>query len=182
MQAETVGFRNVPAVIPSAGGGRVLLEPEQDWFFQGDPSIDVSGRKVAFSASVFDKNQQLTISQVYLVELDREILVTPRAVPGGKVDIKLPVAKGERGMLFLSVGLAPTPVPIVGFIYGIAINTSAMVLLLSGVGDGSAPLQLKDLPVPNDSKLVGVEVILQGIRSADGKTGDLTRYVELQIQ
>jgi hypothetical protein len=73
-------------------------------------------------------------------------------------------------------------VPIIGFTYGIAINTNAMVLLLVGVGDGSAPLQLKGVPVPNDSKLKGVEVFLQGIRSPDGKTGDLTRYVELEIQ
>ncbi len=182
MEAETVGSRKVPAVIPSAGGGRVPLEPERDWVFQGDPSMDLAAKKVAFAASFLDEMKKLTISQVYLIELDREVVVTPRAVPGGNVDIKLPVEKGERGMLFLSIGLIQKPVPIVGFTYGIAINTNAMALMLTGVGDGNGPLQLKNVAVPNDSKLTGVEVFLQGIRSPDGRTGDLTRYVELQIQ
>ncbi|MHC4922392.1 MAG: TolB family protein, partial [Planctomycetota bacterium] len=180
-QSETVGFRHVPAVIPSAGGGRVLLEPEQDWVFQGDPSIDAAGQKVAFAASVY-VGGKLTTSQIYLVELDREVVISPRAVPGGKIDIKLPVDKGEKGMLFVSIALLPKPVPIVGFTYGVAINTNVMVQMINGVGDGTTPLQLLNLPIPNDSNLKGIEVFLQGIRSKDGNTGDLTRYVELEVQ
>ncbi|MHC4076861.1 MAG: hypothetical protein ACYST0_00315, partial [Planctomycetota bacterium] len=180
-QSGTVGFRQVPAVIPSAGGGRVPLEPEQDWVFQGDPSIDAAGQKVAFAASVY-VGGKLTTSQIYLVELDREVVVSPRAVPGGKIDIKLPVDKGEKGMLFVSLALLPKPVPIVGFTYGVAINTNAMVQMINGVGDGTTPLQILNLPIPNDSNLKGIEVFLQGIRSKDGNTGDLTRYVELEVQ
>ena len=172
----------VPSVMPVDGGGRVILEPDNSWVFQGDPSIDGAGQKVAFAASYYDTNNKLTTAQVYLVELDREVVIRPRAAPGGKVSFSLPVDKGEQGMLFLSLKLLDQPFPVVGFTYGVAIDTNLMVQLLRGVGDGNSPLQLTDIPIPNDTNLKGVEVYVQGIRSPNGNTGDFTRYVELQVQ
>ena len=168
--------------MPASGGGRVLLEPDNDWVFQGDPSIDGAGQKVAFAASFLDEKNNLTTAQVYLVELDREVVIAPRAAPGGKIDISLPVEKGEQGMLFLSVKLLPKPFTVVGFTYGVAIDTNLMVQLLNGVGDGSSPLKLSNVQIPNDANLKGIEVYVQGIRSKNGSTGDFTRYVELQVQ
>lgn len=172
----------VPAVMPVDGGGRVILEPDNSWVFQGDPSIDGAGQKVAFAASFYDENNKLSTAQVYLVELDREVVIRPRAAPGGKVSLSLPVDKGERGMLFLSLKVLDQPFPVVGFTYAVAIDTTLMVQLLGGVGDGSSPLQLADIPIPNDTSLKGVEVYVQGIRSPNGNSGDFTRYVELQVQ
>ncbi len=176
------GTHQVPAVMPAAGGGRVLLGPENSWVFQGDPSIDGAGQKVAFAASFYDAKNKLTTAQVYLVELDREVVIAPRAAPGGRIDISLPVEKGEQGMLFLSVKLLPKPFTVVGFTYGVAIDTNLMVQLLNGVGDGSSPLKLSNIQIPNDANLKGIEVYVQGIRSKNGSTGDFTRYVELQVQ
>ncbi len=184
-QAEVLdltGTRQVPAVIPGGGGGRVLLEPANSWVFQGDPSIDGAGQKVAFAASYYDEKNNLTTAQVYLVQLDREVVIAPRAAPGTKINMSLPVDKGEQGMLFLSLNVQLQPFPIPGFTYGVALDTGVMVQLLSGVGDGSSPLQLQNVAIPNDINLKGVEVYVQGIRSPNGRTGDLTRYVELQVQ
>jgi len=175
-------IHQVPAVIPMTGGGRVPLGPENSWFFQGDPSIDGAGQKVAFAASYYDVNNNLTTAQVYLVELDREVVIAPRAAPGGTINMDLPVDKGEQGMLFLSIALLPQPFTVVGFTYGVAIDTSVMVQLLNGVGDGNSPLRLANIQIPNDINLKGIEVYVQGIRSKNGSTGDFTRYVELQVQ
>lgn len=184
-QAEVVGLAGthyMPGVMPVTGGGRVPLEPQNTWVFQGDPSIDGAGQKVVFAASYYDQNNNLTTAQVYLVELDREVVIAPRAAPGAKISMSLPVDKGERGMLFLSLKLQDPPLPIPGFTYAIAIDTNVMLQLLNGVGDGSSPLQLSDISIPNDTTLKGVEVYVQGIRSPNGSNGDLTRYVQLQVQ
>ena len=112
-----------------------------------------------------------------------EIRVTPRAVLGGKIDVSFPVDKDENGILFLAFGLLAKPVPLPGFVYGVAIDPTLMLQVLAGKGDGQKPLQLLQLPIPSSPpSLKGATVFLQGIRTRNGTTGDLTRYVELQIQ
>ena len=185
-EATTKHGYNVPGVIPTVGGARLLLVPERDWRFAGPPSIDSGGLKVVFAAS--PKGTTIR-SEVYLVDLDREPEVAPRPALGANLTFKLPVGNGERGTLFLSTDLmpfdpkkGPTLFQIPGFEYGVAISPTLLVPLLSGVGNGTGPLTL-NATVPNLTPLIGFQVFLQGMRvvSTNPDKGDFTRYLELQF-
>jgi len=184
--ATTLHGHFVPGLMPVSGGGRILLEPEQNWIMSGAPTVDLGSLRVAFAAK---PTGIPSVPEIQLIEFDREVVVKPRAELGKSVTFELPVALGERGTLFASTGLLhPDPkkgatlVKLPGIEYAVALDPRVLLLVLSGVGDGKAPLSV-NATVPNDTALLGFTVYLQGLRvkSTNPDKGDLTRYVELQF-
>lgn len=167
------------------GGGRVPLEPETDWVMIGAPTIDPLNQKVAFAGYPVGSAPG-TRAEIQLIHLDRELRVYPRATLGRVLNFELPVGLGERGILFLSLNLleldAKAQVSIPGIVYRVAVDPGAMILVMSGVGNGSTPLQGSAV-IPLDQNLIGLEVYLQGLRIKPGTpvTGDLTRFVQLRL-
>jgi hypothetical protein len=183
--APPAHFHTVPVLLPAAGGARVPLEPEEDWVIAGAPSIDGFGAKVAF-AGYRTTTPGSPRAEVHLIELDREIEVSPRPTLNQSIVFKLPLFNGERGTLFLSTGVVdPDPklqFALPGFTYRVALQPTVLFPLLTGVGNASGSISISTT-VPNDPALVGFTVYLQGMRiiATNPDKGDFTRYAELRF-
>ncbi len=165
-----------PAILPPDGGGLVVLSAEDPttYAFGSPPSVDASGTRVVFAASV---NGQL--AQIYRVELDRELRIFPRVQIGQGVTVELPIAANEVGAAFISAGLLPQPFRLLGFTYGLALDPTVLVTALSG-SSASGKLAVA-FPVPNDVSMVDQTLYFQGIRVRTPTTGDFTRFAEVRI-
>jgi hypothetical protein len=166
-----------PAVIPPQGGGLVFLDPDNRFYlFQGPPSVDATGDKIAFAAAILGSSVP---PQVYAVSLDRELRVTPRLVTGQSFNLRLPLAAPETGMVLAGVATVAQPFPIPGFGYGLALDPVLILPVATG-GPVSGALSAT-LNVPNDSGLVGASLYLQGLRWNASFVGAFTSYVEARI-
>ncbi|MEM7204537.1 MAG: hypothetical protein AAF628_30045 [Planctomycetota bacterium] len=165
-----------PAVIPSEGGGLVVLSQEDDvnYIMQAPPSVSEDGNRIAFSASVSGG-----LTQVYGVELDRELRIFPRVERGGVVTVELPVTTSEIGALFVSGGLGATPFPFPGYSGEFAINPFVMFTLFAASSTTGAITV--SFPVPNAPALVGGSVYFQGLRFVSLNRGDFTRVAEALV-
>jgi hypothetical protein len=163
-----------PALMPAEGGGIVFLDPSRSITFTSPLSTDDTGQRVVFSGTIAGAAQ----SQVLGVEMSRDLRVFPRAVPGGPLNIELPAAAGETGFVFASLGVLADPLVLPGFVGGFYLDPAVLVLLLSGLGNGSGPIRTT-IGLPSDPGIAGVNLYLQGVRLLT--SAELTRYVELQI-
>lgn len=165
------------AIIPATGGGRVLLDPNLAIVMQGNPSADASGTRVVCSAI---EQNVTTIPQIYAVELDRELRISPRLEVGKVVTLELPVGANDLGGYFLAGGLSGTPFTVGGILYSYDLDLATSIPLYSGTStSGSLVLPL---PLPNDPALTGQVVWWQGVRvNVNTLTGDFSRPVSTRI-
>lgn len=176
-----------PMLIPTTGGGRVMLEHAKPQVIAGAPSIDFLSTKVAFCGYEQVPNGS---PQVQLIELDRELRVLPRCEVGANMSFSVPpLMKGERGIIFAGVDLldpdtlSPRPeIQLPGMLGKISLDPIVLLPLVAGVGDGSNnPLSLQ-VTVPAVSGLSGTTIYLQTMRvdtTSSSTQGDFGRYVEL---
>ena len=166
------------AILPSTGGGRILLARDNKaYILHGPPTIDAANARIAFAASFPVSDGGVPAPpQIYTGSLDRELRIEPRAELGQSFSVTMPIATNEVGAVFIAAGEAP-PLVLPGFAGGLAVNVP---LTLMNGGSSSGELTAA-LAVPNITSLVGQVLFFQGLRVISLSQGDFTRLVDVQI-
>src|SRR5690606_15046796 len=100
---------------------------------------------------------------------------------GGTVNLELPVAAGELGVVLLAAAPLPLPVSVGALAGGFQLDPTSVVTVLAGTGTGQGPLQAQ-LGIPHVPFLSRRAVYLQRVRATSPMpTGHLTRLVELPL-
>ena len=179
LQSQYLGGAG-PAMIPPQGGGLVVIDPEDTFYlFQSPPTIDESGDRIAFAATVLGQGG---VPQLYTVRMDRDLRITPRLEVGGQFTVRLPVNPNENGVILMGAGssLAANLFALPNFEYGLALDPSLPILPVASGMSGSGNLTIT-APIGNDPSFIGVSVFFQGLRVQPNLTGDFTRYAEASV-
>ncbi len=172
------GSSAAPAVIPADGGGLVLLATDGLFYqFEGPPTADDGGTRIAFAARVFGSPEP---AHVFAVELERELYITPRAEVGQSFTVTLPVTSSESGTAFLSIGISPLPFSLFGFEHSLDLDPTLLLPILAGT-TSTGSLTSVPIRLPNNPALIGASIYFQGLRVRSSVSGDFTRYAEVRI-
>src|SRR5690606_20324353 len=160
--------------VPAEGGGHIFFDTSRALAFTGTPMLGgPNGDRLVVSGAL----GTAPVAQVLKAELGRELLIRPRADLGGTVNLELPVAAGELGMVLLAAAPLPLPVSVGALAGGFQLDPTSVVTVLAGTGTGQGPLQAQ-LGIPNVPFLSRRAVYLQGVRvTSPMPTGDFTRLV-----
>jgi len=167
-----------PVAVPAEGGGHIFFDTSRALAFTGTPMLGgPNGDRLVVSGAL----GTAPAAQVLKAELGRELLIRPRADLGGTVNLELPVAAGELGVVLLAAAPLPLPVSVGALAGGFQLDPTSVVTVLAGTGTGQGPLQAQ-LGIPNVPFLSRRAVYLQGVRvTSPMPTGDFTRLVELPL-
>lgn len=159
---------NGPALLPAAGGGEVLLLTREPFAWAGRPSMDALARTVVFSARRINAAENL---RIFRLDLDREMIASPRCTVGSVLDLQLPAAATEIGAIF--IGLRQPPFVLLGIAWEFDLGGSFAILTIAA--GGPTPITVP-IPVPGDPALRGLMVDFQGFRTTIGtSTAAFTR-------
>ena len=173
MQAQHAGGVG-PAVMPVSGGGVIPLAADgKSYSFQGLPSIDRAGTRLVFASRVSSS------TQVFMVSLDRELQVSPRAQVNRSFRVDMPVGASEVGALLISVPPVQALQVIPALRYGLVLNAAALFVLPSS---RAGNFLRSPIAIPNNPWFAGQELLFQGVRlNPSSGRGDFTRHARVVI-
>ena len=120
------------------------------------------------------------VTQIFAVDLDRELVVAPRVEVNGSFNVDLPVTSTEVGAVLASVPPLQAAQPVPSLRYGLVLNPAALFVLPSAPAAGG--VLRSTLAVPNNPWLSGQELVFQGVRlDVPTNQGDFTRHARARI-
>lgn len=161
-------------ILPADGGGLTLLS---DIYFQMGDRIRWSpnGKSVVYVGHP----QRNKGADVRLYDLSRLTRLAPAVRPGKVSQVTLPLNPREVGAMFMGFGLAKTPITLPGLKGQFELD---LVKGLFVLGSGANSELKLSFGVPNDNKLIGLPIYVQGLRVLfGGASGDFPRPMVVPI-